>query len=112
MQYALVAALELVREGKLSNAQVVQKFAHAPAQLFDVHERGYLREGYWADLVLVDDTPFTVQREDVLSNCGWSPFEGTTFHSRIASTWVNGQLAWNGERLVGEPQGQRLAFAR
>ncbi|MGI8561421.1 MAG: dihydroorotase [Luteimonas sp.] len=112
VQYALVAALELVREGKLSNAQVVQKFAHAPAQLFDVHERGYLREGYWADLVLVDDTPFTVQREDVLSKCGWSPFEGTTFHSRIASTWVNGQLAWNGERLVGEPQGQRLAFAR
>jgi dihydroorotase len=112
VQYALVAALELVREGKLSNTQVVQKFAHAPAQLFDVHERGYLREGYWADLVLVDDTPFTVQRADVLSKCGWSPFEGTTFHSRIASTWVNGQLAWDGERLVGEPQGQRLGFDR
>lgn len=112
VQYALVAALELVREGKLSNTQVVQKFAHAPAQLFDVHERGFLREGYWADLVLVDDTPFTVQRADVLSKCGWSPFEGTTFHSRIASTWVNGQLAWDGERLVGEPQGQRLEFDR
>ena len=112
VQYALVAALELVREGRLSNAQVVQKFAHAPAQLFDVHERGYLREGYRADLVLVDDTPFTVQRSDVLSKCGWSPFEGTTFHSRIASTWVNGQLVWDGAQLIGEPMGQRLEFTR
>jgi len=112
VQYALVAALELVREGRLSNTQVVQKFAHAPAQLFDVKQRGYLREGYWADLTLVDDTPFTVRREDVLSKCAWSPFEGTTFHSRIASTWVNGQLAWDGERIVGDAQGQRLEFDR
>lgn len=112
VQYALVAALELVHEGKLTTAQVVQKFAHAPAQLFDVEGRGFLREGYAADLVLVEDTPFTVQREDVLSKCGWSPFEGTTFHSRIASTWVNGQLAWNGRQLVGDPAGQRLTFTR
>ena len=112
VQYALVAALELVREGRLTNAQVVQKFAHAPAQLFDVAERGFLREGYFADLALIDDTPFTVRREDVLSKCAWSPFEGTTFHSRIASTWVNGQLAWDGTKLVGEPVGSRLAFAR
>jgi dihydroorotase len=112
VQYALVAALELVHEGRLSTAQVVQKFAHAPAQLFDVKERGYLREGYHADLVLVEDTPFTVQRGDVLSKCGWSPFEGTTFRSRIASTWVNGELAWDGSRLIGEPRGQRLEFAR
>jgi dihydroorotase len=112
VQYALVAALELVHEGRLTTAQVVQKFAHAPAQLFDVAERGFLREGYFADLVLVDDTPFTVRREDVLSKCAWSPFEGTTFHSRIASTWVNGQLAWDGSTLVGEPVGSRLAFAR
>ena len=112
VQYALVAALELVHEGKLTTTQVVQKFAHAPAQLFDVAERGFLREGYFADLVLIDDTPFTVRREDVLSKCAWSPFEGTTFHSRIASTWVNGQLAWDGTKLVGEPVGSRLAFAR
>lgn len=112
VQYALNAALELVHEGRLTTAQVVQKFAHAPAQLFDVRERGFLREGYAADLVLIDDTPFTVQREDVLSKCGWSPFEGTTFRSRIASTWVNGELAWDGRRLVGTPQGQRLAFDR
>jgi dihydroorotase len=112
VQYALNAALELVYEGRLTNAQVVQKFAHAPAQLFDVHERGFLREGYRADLVLIDDTPLTVRREDVLSKCGWSPFEGTTFHSRIASTWVNGTQVWNGSRLLGLPQGQRLEFAR
>jgi dihydroorotase len=112
VQYALVAALELVHEGRLTTSQVVQKFAHAPAQLFDVKERGFLREGYAADLVLVDDTPFTVQREDVLSKCGWSPFEGTTFRSRIASTWVNGELAWDGRQLVGQPRGQRLAFDR
>jgi len=112
VQYALNAALELVHEGHLTSAQVVQKFAHAPAQLFDVRERGFLREGFWADLVLVDDTPFTVRREDVLSKCAWSPFEGTTFHARIASTWVNGYLAWNGSRLLDAPQGQRLEFDR
>ncbi|MFK3847374.1 dihydroorotase [Stenotrophomonas sp. NPDC078853] len=112
VQYALTAALELVHEGKLDIARVVQKFAHAPAQLFDVAERGYLREGYFADLVLVEDKPFTVKREDVLSKCGWSPFEGTTFQSRIASTWINGQLAWDGTQIVGAANGQRLAFNR
>jgi len=112
VQYALVAALELVHEGHLTTAQVVQKFAHAPAQLFDVAGRGFLREGYAADLVLIEDVPFVVQREDVLSKCGWSPFEGTAFHSRIASTWVNGVLAWDGRQLVGDANGQRLAFAR
>ncbi|TWT23341.1 dihydroorotase [Luteimonas marina] len=112
VQYALTAALECVHEGHFTTAQLVQKFAHAPAQLFDVKERGYLREGHFADLVLVDDTPFTVQRGDVLSKCGWSPFEGTTFRSRIASTWVNGSLAWDGEKLVGPPRGQRLEFNR
>jgi dihydroorotase len=112
VQYALVAALELVREGRLTTAQVVQKVSHAPAQLFDVAQRGYLREGYMADLVLIDDTPFTVRREDVLSKCGWSPFEGRTFHSRIGATWVNGVLAWDGAQLVGGPNGQRLEFAR
>lgn len=112
VQYALVAALELVHEGKLGMAQVVQKFAHAPAQLFDVSQRGFLREGYWADLVLVEDVPFTVRREDVLSKCGWSPFEGTTFRSRVASTWINGQLAWDGSQLLGPANGQRLTFDR
>jgi dihydroorotase len=112
VQYALVAALELVQEGKLTTAQVVQKFAHAPAQLFDVKSRGFLREGYAADLVLIDDTPMTVHADDVLSKCGWSPFEGTTFHSRVASTWVNGVLVWDGRQLVGDASGQRLEFDR
>lgn len=112
VQYALVAALELVHEGKLTTAQVVQKFAHAPAQLFDVKGRGFLREGYAADLVLIDDTPMVVHADDVLSKCGWSPFEGTTFHSRVASTWVNGVLAWDGRQLAGDATGQRLEFDR
>lgn len=112
VQFALVAALELVHEKQCSVAQIVNKFAHAPAQLFDVEQRGFLREGYFADLVLVEDAPFTVRREDVLSRCGWSPFEGTTFGSRIAGTWVNGRMVWNGEQLVGTPNGQRLAFDR
>ncbi|HVQ32458.1 MAG TPA: dihydroorotase, partial [Lysobacter sp.] len=81
-------------------------------QLFDVAQRGFLREGYVADLVLIDDTPFTVRREDVLSKCGWSPFEGRSFHSRIGATWVNGELAWDGSKLVGTPNGRRLEFAR
>jgi dihydroorotase len=112
VQYALLAALELVHEGRMTTAQVVQKASHASAQLFDVAERGFLREGYFADLVLIDDEPLTVRREDVLSKCGWSPFEGMTFRSRIASTWVNGQLAWDGSKLVGIPNGQRLRFDR
>ncbi len=112
VQDALVAALELVHEGKLTTAQVVDKVAHAPALLFDVAERGFLREGYFADLVLVDDTPHVVRREDVLSKCGWSPFEGSTFHSTIAATWVNGIQVWNGTNLIGTPAGHRLRFDR
>ena len=112
VQHALLAALELVHEGKLTTAQVVQKVSHAPAQLFDVAERGFLREGHFADLVLVDDTPLQVRREDVLSKCGWSPFDGMTFRSRIASTWVNGTQVWNGTRLLGHAAGQRLKFNR
>ena len=112
VQDALRAALELVHEGLLTTTQVVQKLSHAPAQLFDVAGRGFLREGYHADLVLVDDTPAQVRREDVLSKCGWSPFQGMTFHSRIASTWVNGIQVWDGSQLIGIPRGQRLEFNR
>lgn len=112
VQFALMAALECAHEGAFGVTQVVQKFAHASAQLFDVKERGFLREGYFADLVLIEDRPYTVRREDVLSKCGWSPFEGTTFRSRVASTWVNGHRVWDGERLLGPARGQRLEFAR
>lgn len=67
---------------------------------------------YCADLVLIDDMPFTVEREQMLSKCGWSPFEGTAFRSPIASTWVNGHLVWDGRQLVGGPRGMRLGFDR
>ena len=113
VQEALVAALELVHEGRATLTQIVQKVSHASAQLFDVKERGFLREGYFADLVLVDqNAPYTVERAKVLSKCGWSPFEGTRFRSRIAATFVNGVLVWDGQRVIGAPQGQRLEFAR
>lgn len=89
------------------------EMCHAPAQLFDVEERGFLREGYFADLVLVDpNAPFVVEREHLLYRCGWSPFEGRRFHSRIAATWLNGYRVWDGERLCGEPVGERLTYRR
>jgi dihydroorotase len=113
VQEALVAALECVHEGHFGITKLVEKFAHAPAQLFDVAERGYLREGWFADLVLVDpDASYVVERDRVLSKCGWSPFEGVRFRSRVAATFVNGELAWDGQRLIGDPRGQRLRFAR
>ena len=112
VQHALLVALERVHDGQLTRAQVVQKFAHAPAQLFDVVGRGFLREDAFADLALVEDAPLTVRREDVLSKCGWSPFEGMIFRSRVAGTWVNGQHVWDGTRVLGDPNGRRLEFAR
>lgn len=112
VQYALPVLFELVARGELTLEQVVQKVCHAPALRFGVQERGYLREGYFADLTLVDlDAPFTVQRADVLSLCGWSPFEGMRFPASIAATWVNGVLAWDGKKVLPQPQGQRLVFA-
>ena len=112
VQYALPVLFELVARGELTLEQVVQKVCHAPALRFGVQERGYLREGYYADLTLVDlDAPFTVQRPDVLSLCGWSPFEGMRFPASIAATWVNGVLAWDGQKVLPQPQGQRLVFA-
>jgi dihydroorotase len=113
VQYALQAALERVFEGKLTLERVVEAVCHAPATLFDVKQRGFLREGYAADLVLVDpNTPHTVRREEVLSKCGWSPFEGETFKSSIVSTFVNGQRVWDGRKVDPDVRGQRLAFDR
>ena len=112
VQYALLSALEQVAGGRLAIEQLVQKFAHAPAQLFDVAGRGFLREGLAADLVLVGATPLTVRREDVLGRCGWSPFEGHQFAHRINGTWVNGVQVWDGSRIVGQAAGQRLEYAR
>jgi dihydroorotase len=113
VQFALQAALQRVTEGKLTLERVVEAVCHAPAKLFDVENRGFLREGYAADLVLVDpNKPHTVTREEVLSKCGWSPFEGETFSSSIVSTFVNGQRVWDGKTVDGTVRGQRLTFDR
>lgn len=113
VQYALQCALERVFDGKLSLERVVEAVTHAPATLFNVAERGYLREGYHADLVVVDpNRPHTVEARDVLSKCGWTPFEGTTFRSSIAATFVNGRQVWNDGRLDDTVRGARLEFAR
>ncbi|MHA6204184.1 dihydroorotase [Dyella soli] len=113
VQFALQAALQRVFEGKLTLERVVEAVTHAPATLFDVKDRGFLREGYAADLVLVDpNRPHTVRREEVLSKCAWSPFEGYTFNSSIAATFVNGQRVWNGQAVDESVRGQRLAFQR
>ena len=113
VQDFLSCALDKVQAGHFSLPHLVKKIAHAPALRFGIRERGFLREGYFADLVLVDaDAPYTVRREDVLSKCGWSPFEGERFRSRVAATFVNGAMAWDGARHVGPVGGRRLAFAR
>lgn len=113
VQFFLVCALQKVRDGHFPLTQLVQKVCHAPAQRFDIAERGFLREGYFADLVLVEPNGGTeVRRQDVLSKCGWSPFEGERFDAKIAATFINGALAWDGRNLVGAPMGQRLRYAR
>jgi dihydroorotase len=113
VQYALQCAIECVLDGKLTLERVVEAVSHAPATRFDVRERGFLREGYHADLVLVDPhQPHAVTAADVLSKCGWSPFEGFTFRSSIAATFVNGQLAWNNGEIDDGVRGLRLEFAR
>ncbi len=111
VQYALLSALEHVRAGHFDLPTLVERTSHAPAALFGVVDRGRLQEGMAADLVLIDlDATTTVRSEDVLSRCGWSPFEGETFTSRIVSTWVNGHRTWHDGRLQGPPSGQRLRF--
>lgn len=113
VQYALQVALERVFDGELTLERLVEAVTHAPATLFNVHRRGYLREGYQADLTVVDPKrPHTVVAGEILSKCAWSPFEGTTFRSSIAATFVNGQLAWSDGKLDDGVRGQRLEFDR
>lgn len=113
VQHALQMALELAHDGVMDVAAVVEKIAHAPSRMFGIAERGYLREGWYADLVLVDmDRPQTVRREDVLYKCGWSPLEGDTLRSSISHTFVNGALGYAEGRFYGEPMGARLLFRR
>ena len=111
VQDVLVAALELVHDGKLDLHTVVRGITHNPAKRFSVVERGYIREGYHADLVLVDmDGTTTVTRERVLSRCGWSPFEGRRFRSSIDAVWVNGALAYDGDQVIEHGASERLQF--
>lgn len=111
VQHSLVAMLELYHQGKISLKRMVEKMCHAPAKCFQVEKRGYIREGYFADLVLVDlNAPWTVSRENVLSKCGWSPFEGTTFKSRIDKTFISGHLAYDQGVFDESVKGERLTF--
>ena len=113
VQHAVVAMFEAYHKGKITIEKIVEKMAHNPAKIFKIEKRGFIREGYYADLVIINTAlPWNVRKDNIVSKCGWSPFEGTTFHSRIASTWVNGQLAWDGHMLVGLPNGMRLEFDR
>ncbi len=113
VQHALVSLLEHVHDRVLSLEQVVEKTAHNPARLFEVKERGYLREGYWADLVLVDlKRPTIVDDQPVHYHCGWTPFSGRTFRSSVAATLVSGHLAFIDGKIDPGPAGRRLEFDR
>lgn len=109
VQHALVSVLELVHDGLYPIELVVEKTSHAVANLFGVNERGFIREGYFADLALVNTAnPWEVTADTLLYKCGWSPFEGMTFRSSIDMTIINGQIVWENGALHGEPVGQRL----
>ena len=113
VQHALVALLEMHHKGKISLEKIVEKACHNPAILFQIKDRGFIREGYKADLVLVDlISPWTVNKENILYKCGWSPFEGTTFKSRVSHTFVNGILTYHNLKFPNKSVPQRLTFNR
>jgi len=112
-QDALLSLFEFYHDGVFSLEKIVQKTSHSVAELFDVKDRGYLREGYWADLALIDtDNPTLRNNTQVLSKCGWSPFAGYQFRSTIDTTWVNGQMIWSDNKINHDFRGQRLSFNR
>ena len=105
--------MEKVLEGKIGLETLITKMCHNPAILFDLEDRGYLREGYYADLTAVDtDDPWKVGKENILYKCGWSPFEGTGFRSRVTHTFVNGHLAYANGDFSEERHAKRLTFNR
>ena len=113
VQHSLVAMLEFCRQGRITLEKVVQKMSHNPAILFQIEKRGFIREGYFADLVLVDlDKPWTVSKENIRSKCGWSPLEGVTFQAAVTHTFVSGHLAYADGILDESNMGQRLLFDR
>jgi dihydroorotase len=112
-QHALICLLEHFHAGRMSLPLIAEKTAHAPASLFHVKDRGFIREGYWADLVLVDlNRPFQAEDHPILSRCGWSPFEGQRFHSSIDTTIVSGHVAYRQGKLEPKAYGLQLEFDR
>lgn len=113
VQHAMPAMLEMYHKGKISIEKVVEKMCHNPAILFQVEKRGYVKEGYFADLVLVDlNNPWTVKKDNILYKCGWSPFEGATFKSRITHTFLNGSLVYQNGKFSEVKAAKRLTFDR
>ena len=113
VQHALVAMLEFYHKGKISLEKIVEKMCHHPAILYQIDKRGFLCKGYHADMVLVDpDNPWSVSSDNILYKCGWSPFEGTTFRSRVTHTWVNGNLVFDQGKFYETRKGKRLEFNR
>ena len=113
VQFSLIMMLELVRQGVFSTVTVVEKMCHAPAMLYNIDRRGILRPGYYADIVLIDtNTRHSVTKEDVLSKCGWSPLEETTFHSRVVKTFVNGKCIYSDGVVADNLASHPLKFNR
>lgn len=113
VQHAVVSMFEAYHQGKISIPKIVEKMAHNPAKIFKIEKRGFIRVGFYADLVIVNaGLPWSVKKENILAKCGWSPFEGFTFKSRITHTFVNGQLVYNNFKVKDIPQGKRLLFER
>ncbi len=113
VQHALVALLEMYHQGHVPLETIVRKACHMPAEIFAIKDRGYIREGYHADLVLVDlNDPWTVHKGNILYKCGWSPFEGETFQSQVKQTIVNGQSVYSDGKVNDSIRGQRLEFNR
>ena len=111
VQHSLVAMLEFHHQGKITLPQIATKMAHNVATLYRIQDRGFIREGYFADLVLADlNKPWTVSKENILAKCGWSPFEGTTFKSSVERVWVSGHEAYAHGQLDDGKAGQRLSF--
>jgi dihydroorotase len=113
VQHSFHIAVDVAAEEGWELPFLARKMSHAVADCFDIAERGYLREGYFADLFLYDpERPWTVSRDNILHRCGWSPWEGHTFRGTVTDTWVNGTRVWHEGALTGERPGRRLAFAR
>ena len=105
--------LDMIHAGKISKEKVVEKMCHAPAECFQIVDRGYLEEGQFADIAVVDpELKWEVNKENILYKCGWSPFEGNTFKSRITHTFVNGHLAFENGVLADQKNAMRLTFDR